>query len=106
MRPLYFGAKLLETLHQQCSIDATVGIGSVRADIEGIRRSYYEAVFASTYHKKWGNLCHFEDLKILVTEGKQEAPETFMQTILLSVLTWNWPSSESVRNVNNEHGVC
>jgi two-component system response regulator YesN len=69
------GAKLMETLHQQCSIDATIGIGSVRADIEGSRRSYFEAVFASTYHKKWGNLCRFEDLKVLSAEEQRETAD-------------------------------
>jgi two-component system response regulator YesN len=69
---LFLGAKLMETLRQQHSIDVTVGIGSVRADIGGIRRSYFEAVFASTYHNKWGNLCHFEDLNILSMEGPRE----------------------------------
>ncbi|NHN34481.1 AraC family transcriptional regulator [Paenibacillus agricola] len=74
----FLGTKLVETLHQQRSIDATIGIGSVQADIEGIRRSYFEAVFASTYHKKWGNLCRFEDLQILTVEGQGEASDKFI----------------------------
>ncbi|BBH25027.1 hypothetical protein Back11_63900 [Paenibacillus baekrokdamisoli] len=71
------GLKLLEILHQQRSIDATIGIGSVRADIEGIRKSYFEAVFASTYDEKWGSLCRFEDLSMLSTEGQPETSNRF-----------------------------
>jgi two-component system, response regulator YesN len=73
---LSLGTRLVETLHHQRSIDANVGIGSVRAGIEGIRRSYFEAVFASTYHKKWGSLCHFEDLSGFSMEEQREAAET------------------------------
>ncbi|NOU91316.1 AraC family transcriptional regulator [Paenibacillus sp. LMG 31460] len=74
----FLGNKLVETLHQQRSIDANVGIGTVQMDIEGIRRSYFEAVFASTYPKKWGNLCSFEDLKMLSLEGERETADKFM----------------------------
>lgn len=74
----FLGAKLVETLHQQRSIDANVGIGSVQMDIEGIRRSYFEAVFASTYPKNWGNLCSFEDLKMLSLEGERETADKMM----------------------------
>ncbi|WP_314588060.1 AraC family transcriptional regulator [Paenibacillus terrigena] len=59
---LGLGTKLMELLREQRGIDATVGIGSVGTDIRGIRRSYFEGVFASTYHKQWGSLCLFEDL--------------------------------------------
>ncbi|MDQ0903127.1 AraC family transcriptional regulator [Paenibacillus sp. V4I7] len=72
------GAKLVEILHQQRSIDANVGTGSVQMDIEGIRRSYFEAVFASTYPKTWGNLCSFEDLKMLSLEGEREIADKFI----------------------------
>lgn len=66
---LGLSTKLIENLCEQRGIDVTVGIGSVRMDIEGIRRSYFEGVFASTYHKQWGSVCHFEDLIIPSLEG-------------------------------------
>lgn len=72
------GVKLLENLCEQREIDATVGIGSVRADIEGIRRSYFEGVFASTYHKQWGSLCHFEDLTLPSVDGQAETADPWV----------------------------
>ncbi|WP_261303324.1 response regulator transcription factor [Paenibacillus andongensis] len=74
----FLGNKLVETLRQQRSIDANVGIGSVQVDMEGIRRSYFEAVFASTYPKEWGNLCSFEDLKMQSLEGERETADKLM----------------------------
>ncbi|OPA79152.1 DNA-binding response regulator [Paenibacillus selenitireducens] len=76
---LGLGKKLVEDLFEHRGIDATVGIGTVRMDIEGIRRSYFEGVFASTYHKEWGSLCHFEDLTIPSeeeTEGTDDPSTT------------------------------
>lgn len=67
------GTKLAETLHQQNGITISVGIGSVREQIEGIRQSYYEAVFASTNDNKWGSICHFEDLNIVNIAGSADA---------------------------------
>ncbi|MGZ9585999.1 response regulator transcription factor [Paenibacillus marinisediminis] len=66
---LGLAAKLIENLYEQRGIDVIAGIGSVRVDIEGIRRSYFEGVFASTFHKQWGSICHFEDLIIPSLEG-------------------------------------
>ncbi|GIO70079.1 AraC family transcriptional regulator [Paenibacillus sp. FSL M7-1455] len=57
------GAKLAESLANQCGITISVGIGSVQSEAAGIRRSYYEAVFASKFEDKWGSLYRFEDLK-------------------------------------------
>ncbi|MFX3636594.1 MAG: AraC family transcriptional regulator [Candidatus Pristimantibacillus sp.] len=75
---LNLGSKLLETLHQQRGIVISVGIGSVQADIDGIRQSYYEAVFASTYDSKWGNVCRFEDLNLLSMNGQRESLDQIM----------------------------
>ncbi len=72
---LLLGSKLVDSLRQQCGLDSSVGIGSVKSHIDGIRRSYYEAVFASTYHKTWGNVCRFDDLKLLRTENEEEAAQ-------------------------------
>lgn len=58
------GSKLAKALSGQCCITISVGIGSVRPEVAGIRRSYYEAVFASKYDNRWGSLYRFEDLKI------------------------------------------
>ncbi|OAS16671.1 response regulator transcription factor [Paenibacillus oryzisoli] len=57
------GAKLVEHLQQVRGIDVNIGLGSIRLEMEGIRTSYFEAVFAATYDKKWGNLRSFEELK-------------------------------------------
>ncbi|MDR0269674.1 AraC family transcriptional regulator [Paenibacillus sp.] len=57
-------SKLAEALQRQCDIAISVGIGSVLMDVTGIRRSYYEAVFASKYDNKWGSICRFEDLNM------------------------------------------
>lgn len=59
---VHTGAKLREELLSQLNIAISIGIGSVQVGIEGIRRSYYEAVFASTYENKWGSMHQFEDL--------------------------------------------
>lgn len=59
---VHTGAKLQEELLSQRNIAVSIGIGSVQVGIEGIRRSYYEAVFASTYDNKWGSIHQFEDL--------------------------------------------
>ncbi|MDQ6422029.1 AraC family transcriptional regulator [Paenibacillus sp. LHD-117] len=72
------GAKLMESLYQQREIDVNVGIGSVQEAIEGIRRSYFEAVFASACSTDWGNLCSFEDLKVPTSEGVRGAADQFM----------------------------
>lgn len=58
------GTKLTEKLRSQYQMVISAGIGSVHTGIEGIRRSYYEAVFASTYENRWGSLHRFEDLNV------------------------------------------
>ncbi|MGN7358997.1 AraC family transcriptional regulator [Paenibacillus sp. SAF-054] len=59
---LQLGTKLAEALSEQCGIQISVGIGSVQAQAAGIRRSYYEAVFASKFENRWGSICSFEEL--------------------------------------------
>ncbi|HEY4391489.1 MAG TPA: AraC family transcriptional regulator [Paenibacillus sp.] len=59
--------KLTERLRQQCGTMISTGIGSVQSGTQGIKRSYYEAVFASKYDK-WGDINRFEDLNIAETE--------------------------------------
>lgn len=58
------GATIAESLSAQCGIVISVGIGTVNSEVAGIRRSYYEAVFASKFDGRWGSLYRFEDLNI------------------------------------------
>ena len=58
------GSELISALHRQCGLEVTVGVGTLQQHVEGIRRSYYEAVFASTYPSSWGSLCRFEELQL------------------------------------------
>jgi len=59
--------KLAERLRQQCGTIISTGIGSVQLGTQGIKRSYYEAVFASKYDQ-WGDINRFEELNIAETE--------------------------------------
>ncbi|MDR9853612.1 AraC family transcriptional regulator [Paenibacillus sp. VCA1] len=68
------GTKLAEALADQCGITISVGIGSVQSGTAGIRRSYYEAVFASKFDDKWGSLYRFEDLKTAERSGNETEP--------------------------------
>lgn len=72
------GDKLLEHLRVGSGIDVNVGVGSVRVQIEGIRTSYFEAVFAATYDKSWGNLRSFQELKELPAKGQRGAVDSGM----------------------------
>lgn len=59
------GLELIQSLRIQCKLDISIGVGSRARHIEGIRRSYHEAVFASAYYNSWGSLCQFEELQLL-----------------------------------------
>jgi len=72
------GSNLLEALFQKYGITISIGVGSVRASIEGIRRSYFEAVFASSYENKWGSIRCFEDLNIGAEGGEGEAVNSLL----------------------------
>ncbi|MCJ8012944.1 AraC family transcriptional regulator [Paenibacillus sp. KQZ6P-2] len=67
------GTKLAEALTGRYGITISVGIGSVQPEVTGIRRSYYEAVFASKFENKWGSLCRFEDLSMADRNGSGKA---------------------------------
>ncbi|WP_088549295.1 AraC family transcriptional regulator [Paenibacillus aquistagni] len=62
------GTALLKPLEQRCAIQASIGIGSIQTELEGMRRSYDEAVFASTYPSSWGRICAFANLQHPVQE--------------------------------------
>ncbi|MCM3698179.1 AraC family transcriptional regulator [Paenibacillus macerans] len=55
--------QLLELARQQFGIQTAVGIGSLHSGEEGFRKSYFEAVFASTLHKQGEGYCHFDELQ-------------------------------------------
>jgi two-component system, response regulator YesN len=58
------GLELIQSLRSQNKLEVSIGIGSCARNMEGIRRSYHEAVFASAYYSSWGSLCQFEDLQL------------------------------------------
>lgn len=57
------GEKLCELTERQLEFAVSVGIGSVRKEAEGLRTSYFEAVFASAYFERGGQICFFDELK-------------------------------------------
>lgn len=58
-----FGEKLCALTERQLDFTVSVGIGSARSGAVGLRKSYFEAVFASTYFEYSGKACHFGELK-------------------------------------------
>ncbi|MBB6634924.1 response regulator transcription factor [Cohnella thailandensis] len=64
-----FAERLRETVRAQTGREPSVGIGSLRSGAEGLRNSYFEAVFASTFSSRDGEVCLFDDLKQGKTEG-------------------------------------
>ncbi|MGG1312048.1 MULTISPECIES: AraC family transcriptional regulator [Cohnella] len=58
-----FGEKLRDTVRSQLKADLSVGIGTLRSGADGLRRSYFEAVFASTCSDRNGSVCLFDDLR-------------------------------------------
>lgn len=65
------GAELIQVLGQRFEISVSIGIGTLQSGLTGMRRSYDEAVFASTYPGSWESLCAFEDLKHPTEEAFQ-----------------------------------
>lgn len=65
-----YGQKLCELAERQLGCTVSVGIGTSRHGADGLRTSYFEAVFASTY-EDYGHVCHFEQLK---QPGSPSAP--------------------------------
>ncbi|MGF9710547.1 AraC family transcriptional regulator [Paenibacillus naphthalenovorans] len=58
-----YGEKLCALADRQLDLAVSVGIGTARNGAEGLRKSYFEAVFASTYYEHGGTVCHFDELK-------------------------------------------
>ncbi|EXX87520.1 chemotaxis protein CheY [Paenibacillus darwinianus] len=57
------GQMLCALTERQLETAVSVGIGSVRSGAEGLRKSYFEAVFASSCTDRGGKVCHFDELK-------------------------------------------
>jgi two-component system, response regulator YesN len=58
-----YGEKLCFLAERQLNFTVSVGIGSARSGVDGLRKSYFEAVFASTFFEQSGKVCHFDELK-------------------------------------------
>lgn len=56
-------AELCALTERQLEVEVSVGIGMTRSGADGLRKSYFEAVFASTYFEQGGKVCHFDELK-------------------------------------------
>jgi len=67
------GHHLLHLLSNEMSIEAYIGIGSVKDDMTGIKRSYFEAIFASTNVSKEEPLYIFENIQQRLTQPLQMA---------------------------------
>ncbi|WP_028551485.1 response regulator [Paenibacillus sp. UNC451MF] len=58
-----YGEKLCSITERQLALTVSIGIGSTHSDVEGLRKSYFEAVFASTYFEQGGKVCLFAELR-------------------------------------------
>ncbi|QYR22863.1 AraC family transcriptional regulator [Paenibacillus sp. sptzw28] len=58
-----FGEKLCALTGRQQGLTVSIGIGTARSGYEGLRKSYFEAVFASTYFEESGRVCLFDELR-------------------------------------------
>lgn len=64
-----FGEKLRDAVLDQTGTRLSIGIGTLRSGADGLRSSYFEAVFASTFDVRDGGVCLFEDLKQAKPDG-------------------------------------
>ncbi|MBG9735263.1 AraC family transcriptional regulator [Paenibacillus alvei] len=71
------GTEIINSLRRQCGLDVMIGVGTIQHHIEGIRRSYYEAVFASTCPNSWGSLCRFEDLQLAADNASWQPDDRY-----------------------------
>lgn len=55
--------QLCKVTEQHFGLNVSIGIGSTHFSTEGFRKSYFEAIFASTMLEKTDKICHFDDLK-------------------------------------------
>lgn len=59
----HLAEQLYDVAEQHLGLKVSIGIGSTHSRAEGFRKSYFEAVFASTMLEKGDRLCHFDELK-------------------------------------------
>ncbi|MDQ0060279.1 AraC family transcriptional regulator [Paenibacillus harenae] len=62
-RTIRFAESLSDQASKLAGLTVSIGIGSLQDGAEGLRQSYYEAVFASTCRTEGTAVCHFEELK-------------------------------------------
>ncbi|WP_339320422.1 response regulator [Paenibacillus sp. FSL R10-2734] len=55
--------QLCSVTEQHFDLKVSIGIGSTHCRTEGYRKSYFEAIFASTMLDKEDKVCHFDELK-------------------------------------------
>ncbi|MFC0214015.1 AraC family transcriptional regulator [Paenibacillus chartarius] len=58
-----YAEKLAGTMKRQLDNTAFIGVGSSHSEAEGLRRSYFEAVFASTCYGPDRTICYFDELR-------------------------------------------
>ncbi|WP_169083360.1 response regulator [Paenibacillus sp. PL91] len=87
-----FGEKLCAIAARQLEFEILIGIGQAHAGAEGLRKSYFEAVFASNYFEQCGNVCHFDELKQGIGQAASDQPrlpasaETIPEAYVLSAM--------------------
>ncbi|MCF2939360.1 AraC family transcriptional regulator [Paenibacillus alkaliterrae] len=87
-----FGEELCALAARQLDANISIGIGMTRSGADGLRKSYFEAVFASTYYEQCGRVCHFDELKqgngeSTFNSGPQTInPETVHQSYVISAM--------------------
>ncbi|MEW9699769.1 response regulator [Paenibacillus sp. SI8] len=59
-----YGEKLCRAAETQLGLAIIVGIGSAYKGSAGMRKSYFEAVFASAYPNNEHGVCHFHELRL------------------------------------------
>lgn len=86
------GEELCALAARQLEVDILIGIGQTRSNADGLRKSYFEAVFASNYYNEYGNVCHFDELKqgtrhsVSSGEMKLTQAETVPEAYVLSAM--------------------
>jgi len=67
--PVRLAGKIGDAVQSSSGTEISIGIGSLQSGADGLRQSYFEAVFASTCSNQ---VCLFDDLK---TGGRQPVPD-------------------------------
>ncbi|OMF37005.1 DNA-binding response regulator [Paenibacillus sp. FSL H8-0548] len=75
-RATAFGEELYGMAARLFDSKISVGIGQTYSGAEGLRKSYFEAVFASNYDDHNGVVCRFDELK----QGKRASQEELLES--------------------------